>query len=50
MTAMSILLAILFVGLTVFAVAFGLRPTAEGGPSIVALAARTAFGAGSPLF
>jgi amino acid transporter len=50
MTAMAILLAILFVGLTVFAVAFGLRPTQEGGPSIVALAARTAFGAGSPLF
>ena len=32
--------AILFVGLTIFAVAFGLRPTGEGGPSIVALAAR----------
>ena len=47
---MAVLLAILFVGLTVFAVAFGLRPTEEGGPSIVALAARTAFGAGSPLF
>ena len=50
MTAMAILLAILFIGLTVFAVTFGLRPTQEGGPSIVALAARTAFGAGSPLF
>jgi amino acid transporter len=50
MTAMAILLAILFIGLTVFAVMFGLRPTQEGGPSIVALAARTAFGAGSPLF
>jgi amino acid transporter len=50
MTAMAILLAILFVGLTAFAVSFGLRPTEEGGPSIVALAARTAFGAGSPLF
>jgi amino acid transporter len=50
MTAMAILLGILFVGLTVFAVAFGLRPTEEGGPSIVALAAMTAFGAGSPLF
>ena len=47
---MSILLAILFVGLTVFAVAFGLVPTEEGGPSIVAMAAETAFGAGSPLF
>ena len=50
MTTMAILLAVLFVGLTVFAVAFGLRPTGEGGPSIVALAARTAFGEGSPLF
>jgi amino acid permease-like protein len=47
---MAILLAILFIGLTMFAVTFGLRPTEEGGPSIVALAARTAFGAGSPLF
>jgi amino acid transporter len=50
MTAMSILLAILFVGLTVVAVAFGLRPTEEGGPSVVAMAAQAAFGAGSPLF
>jgi amino acid transporter len=50
MTVMAVLLAILFVGLTVFAVAFGLQPTQEGGPSIVALAARTAFGEGSPLF
>ena len=50
MTSMAILLAILFIGLTVFAVTFGLRPTEEGGPSIVALAARTAFGAASPLF
>ena len=50
MTAMSVLLAILFVGLTVFAVQFGLRPTLEGGPSVVALAARTAFGDGSVLF
>jgi amino acid transporter len=50
MTAMAILLGILFIGLTVFAVAFGLRPTEEGGPSVVALAARTAFGEGSPFF
>ncbi|HEV8403918.1 MAG TPA: APC family permease [Candidatus Limnocylindrales bacterium] len=50
MTAMSILLGILFVGLTVFAVAYGLRPTLPGGPSIVALAAAAAFGDGSPLF
>ena len=39
MTTMAILLGILFIGLTVFAVEFGLRPTGEGGPSIVAMAA-----------
>ena len=50
MTIMAVLLAVLFVGLTVFTVAFGLRPTEEGGASVVALAARTAFGDGSPLF
>jgi amino acid transporter len=50
MTAMSILLAILFIGLTLFAVQFGLIPTQEGGPSIVALAARTAYGEGSILY
>jgi amino acid transporter len=50
MTAMAVLLGILFIGMTVFAVQFGLRPTEPGGPSIVALAARTAFGDGSVLF
>jgi hypothetical protein len=50
MTAMAVLLGILFIGLTVFAVQFGLRPTMEGGPSVVALAAKTAFGDGSVLF
>ena len=32
MTAMSILLGILFIGLTLFAVQYGLRPTNPGGP------------------
>jgi amino acid transporter len=50
MTAMSILLGILFVGLTLFAVQYGLRPTNPGGASIVALAAEAAFGHGSLLF
>jgi amino acid transporter len=50
MTAMAVLLGILFIGLTVFAAQYGLRPTEPGGASIVALAARTAFGDGSPLF
>jgi amino acid transporter len=47
MTVMAALLGILFVGLTIVAVGFGLRPTGEGGPSVVALAARVAFGEGS---
>ena len=50
MTAMSILLGILFVGLTLFAVQYGLRPTEAGGQSIVAMAAGAAFGDGSVLF
>ncbi len=50
MTAMAVLLGVLFVGLTVFAVQFGLRPTEEGGPSVVALAARVAYGDGSILY
>jgi amino acid transporter len=50
MTAMAVLLGILFVGLTVFAVQYGLRPTEPGGASIVALAARTAYGDGSVLY
>ena len=50
MTAMAILLGILFVGLTLFAVQYGLRPTNPGGASIVALAAQAAFGDGSVLF
>jgi amino acid transporter len=50
MTAMAVLLGVLFIGLTVVAVAYDLRPTMAGGPSVVALAAQTAFGEGSVLF
>src|SRR3954471_9304385 len=50
MTAMAVLLGILFIGLTLFAVQYGLRPTNPGGASIVALAAQAAFGDGSVLF
>jgi amino acid transporter len=50
MTAMSILLGILFIGLTLVAVQYGLRPTEEGGQSIVAMAAGAAFGQDSILF
>ena len=50
MTAMSILLGVLFIGLTLFAVQYDIRPTLEGGPSVVALIAESAFGKGSALF
>ena len=50
MTAMSILLGILFIGLTVFAVQYDIRPTEPGGQSVVAMAAQAAFGEGSILF
>lgn len=50
MTAMAVLLGVLFVGLTIFAVAFGIRPTEEGGQSVIAQAAEVAFGEGSALF
>lgn len=49
MTIMAVLLGVLFVGLTVVAIGYGLRPTDAGGPSVVALASRAAFGEGSPL-
>jgi amino acid transporter len=49
MIAMAVLLAILFVGLTVVTVAYGLQPTEEGGASVVAMAAAATFGEGSPL-
>jgi amino acid transporter len=49
MTVMAVLLGTLFIGLTVVAVAYGLRPTGDGGASIVAMAASATFGAGSPL-
>jgi amino acid transporter len=47
---MSMLLGILFIGLTLVAVQYGLRPTEEGGQSIVAMAAGAAFGQDSILF
>jgi len=49
MSIMAVLLGVLFVGLTVVSIGYGLRPTSEGGSSIVAMAAGAAFGFGSPL-
>lgn len=50
LTIMAVLLGILFVGLTVVAVGFGIRPTEPGGPSVVALVAAATYGEGSPLY
>jgi amino acid transporter len=50
MIAMAVLLAILFVGITFVSDGFGILPTEEGGPTVVALVAATIFGDGSLLF
>jgi len=49
---MAVLLAVLFIGLTVVADAYRIVPSEEGsgGPTVIALVAQTAFGAGSPLY
>jgi amino acid transporter len=48
----SVLLGILFVGISVVADAFGIRPTdtEHGGPTVIAQVAGTVFGANSPLY
>jgi amino acid transporter len=48
----SVLLGILFVGISVVADAFAIRPTdtEHGGPTVIAQVASTIFGAGSPLY
>jgi amino acid transporter len=50
MGAMAILLAILFVGITVVADGFHILPSEAGGQTVVALVAATVFGADSVLF
>ena len=52
MIAMAILLGTIFIGVTIIARAYDIVPSLElsGGPTVIALVAQTAFGAGSPLF
>jgi amino acid transporter len=52
LVAMVILLAVLFIGITVIADAYQIVPSEEGsgGPTVIALVAQTAFGAGNPLY
>jgi amino acid transporter len=50
MLAMAILLGVLFIGITIVADGFGIRPTEEGGPTIVAMVAAAVFGDGTVPF
>jgi amino acid transporter len=50
MTIMAILLGVLFIGITVIADVFGIRPAEEGGQTVVAQVAGAIFGNGSILF
>jgi amino acid transporter len=50
--AVAILLAILFIGITMIADAYQIVPSEEGsgGPTVIALVAQAAFGAGNPMY
>jgi amino acid transporter len=52
MVIMAVLLAVLFIGITILADAYAILPSEEGsgGPTVIALVAQTAFGVGSPLY
>jgi amino acid transporter len=52
LVAMVVVLGVLFIGLTIVADAYRVVPSEEGsgGPTVIALVARTAFGHGSPLY
>ncbi len=49
---MAVLLAVLFIGITIVADAYQIVPSVEGsgGPTVIALVAQTAFGNDSPLY
>jgi amino acid transporter len=50
LTAMAILLAVLFIGITFVSDAYGIQPTVDGGRTVVALVSSTVFGDGSALY
>ena len=52
MLSMAILLGVIFIGVTVIARAYDILPSEplSGGPTVIALVAQTAFGAGTPPF
>ncbi len=52
LVVMAVLLAILFVGISIVAAAYQIVPSEEGsgGPTVIALVAQTAFGEGNPIY
>jgi amino acid transporter len=50
MSAMGILLGVIFIGIAIVGVAFGFQPTNEGGPTAIAQVAGAVFGIDTPLF
>ncbi|MEO5965079.1 MAG: APC family permease, partial [Candidatus Limnocylindrales bacterium] len=52
LVVMAVLLAVLFIGITIVADAYQIVPSEEGsgGPTVIALVAQTAFGVGNPLY
>src|SRR5829696_4526947 len=52
MVVMAVLLAVLFIGITFVPDAYRIVPSEEGsgGPTVIALVAQTAFGAGTPVY
>ena len=50
MLTMAILLGVLFIGITLVADGFGIRPTEDGGRTVIAMVAASVFGDGSALF
>jgi hypothetical protein len=52
MLAMAVLLGVIFIGVTVIALQYGIVPSADlsGGPTVIALVAQTAFGRSNPLY
>jgi len=52
MLAMAVLLGVIFIGVTIIALQYGIVPSADlsGGPTVIAMVAQTAFGRSNPLY
>ncbi len=50
MSAMAILLGVIFIGIAIVGVAYGFQPTSEGGPTAISQVAAAVFGLDTPMF